>query len=175
MSHIEELKERLDRIGYTLGGGTLNPTTTASPEEIAEQINGALKEIEDGTMEVVDWDDDDENPICTDCEFPIARDGCKCEVIKEDEPMELWILKPRGYDTHDDDLGHDSPWEPWYDKAFGMVVRAPDEETARAIAAENAGDEAWKTNPWLDPALATCDFLIKEGEHGLVLRDFASA
>jgi len=33
--------------------------------------------------------------------------------------MELWILKPeRG-------LGANSPWEPWYDKAFGMVARAP--------------------------------------------------
>jgi len=51
----------------------------------------------------------------------------------------------------------------------------PDEETARAIAADNAGREKLKTNPWLDPTLSTCTALAKEGAAGLVLCDFASA
>ena len=46
--------------------------------------------------------------------------------------MKLWLLRPR------EDLPYDKdPWEPWYDKAFGFVVRAETEERARAIGQES--------------------------------------
>jgi len=49
--------------------------------------------------------------------------------------MKLWLLRPRVLeDTFD-------PWEPWYDKAFGFVVRAETEKDARQMAQERAGIE----------------------------------
>ena len=43
--------------------------------------------------------------------------------------MALWLLEAR------DDLekGND-PWEPWYDKTFGMVIRGASEKEIREIA-----------------------------------------
>lgn len=79
----------------------------------------------------------------------------------------------------------DNPWKPWYDKAFGFVVRAETEEDARKWAHEEAGDEnrgefmrgktANTTTPWLDPKYSTCVELSGDGPLGVVMRDFASA
>ncbi len=74
--------------------------------------------------------------------------------------MKLWILTPvKGLDKKD------NPWEPWYDKAFGFVVRAETEEEAREFAHSNAGDEnrgeslSTKTTntdqPWKDAKYST--------------------
>lgn len=84
--------------------------------------------------------------------------------------MKLYLLRPRENLT-------DSPWEPWYDKAFGFVVRAEDEKTARTIANGDSGDERWQQeqNPWLDESLSTCVELLPEGEQGIVIKDFAGA
>ena len=95
--------------------------------------------------------------------------------------MKLWLLRPV----------KDSPrWEPWYDKAFGFVVRAETELAARHIADTHAGDEEhprvletlemsldWNTrlHTWEDSAHASCVELAAEGAEGLILRDFASA
>ena len=46
--------------------------------------------------------------------------------------MKLWILRP---------IEGSPYWEPWYDKAFGFVVRAKDEKEARMIAYRDQGDE----------------------------------
>ena len=75
--------------------------------------------------------------------------------------MKLWMLK-----TVKD-------WEPWYDRAFGFVVRAPSANAARKLAAEKAGDEGGQV--WMDPKKTKCEELGSEGEPGVVLRDFASA
>ena len=94
--------------------------------------------------------------------------------------MKLWLLNARK------DLPYgDNPWEPWYDKAFGFVVRAETEEQARQIAHENAGDENrgafMRTNiadmpqPWLDSKYSQCSELLKDGEAGMVLQDFHAA
>lgn len=94
--------------------------------------------------------------------------------------MKLWILKPR------EDLSlNDDPWEPWYDKAFGFVVRAESAEDARQMAHDEAGDEnrgeflknrtANTKTPWLDPNYSTCEELSNEGEAGIVILDFAAA
>jgi len=91
--------------------------------------------------------------------------------------MKLWLLRaqknlPRG----------DDPWEPWYDKTFGFVVRAETEKEARKFAHDNAGDEnrgrlfsnkaaATKT-PWLEAKYSTCTELSVKGDIGVVLKDF---
>lgn len=87
--------------------------------------------------------------------------------------MKLWLLRPIA--------GH-GLWEPWYDKAFGFVVRAETEKEARAIAQANGGDETRgdvgyeRSVPvWTDPIHSTCVELTADGEEGLVIMDFAAA
>jgi hypothetical protein len=92
----------------------------------------------------------------------------------------LWILRPSEGRKPDDD-----PWNPWYDKAFGFVVSAPDEATARTLANSEAGDENYGTfmgrevsrtkTPWLDPHYSTCVELVPPEAPGIIMRDFASA
>lgn len=88
--------------------------------------------------------------------------------------MKLWLLRPLDAES--------GPWNPWYDKAFGFVVRADTEADARALAAKDAGDEAdgedfepLPVNPWQDPALASCVELAHEGDAGVIIMDFKSA
>jgi hypothetical protein len=85
--------------------------------------------------------------------------------------MKLWILRPvegLAYNI-------DNPWEPWYDKAFGFVVRADTEEEARKLAESDSGDESYGGTPWLDAALSTCAELLPEGDACVVMKDFHSA
>ncbi|HVM93908.1 MAG TPA: hypothetical protein VMT67_13890 [Terriglobales bacterium] len=85
--------------------------------------------------------------------------------------MKLWILAKR------DDLlpGHD-PWSPWYDKMFGLVVRAETEQKAREVANEKSGDETWEfKDAWLNPSYSTCDELHLDGEEGAIIIDFRQA
>ena len=85
--------------------------------------------------------------------------------------MKLWILKPM--QGLSDDV---NPWDPWYHKVFGFVVRAETEEDARQIAQSQSGDESKdKPTPWLNPKLSTCSEVTVEGESGVILKDFASA
>jgi hypothetical protein len=94
--------------------------------------------------------------------------------------MKLWLLLPvpnlrKG----------DNPWEPWYNKTFGFVVRAETEADARTFANGAAGSEnrgeflsekiANTTAPWLDAQYSTCVPLGNEGETGVVMKDFAAA
>jgi len=90
--------------------------------------------------------------------------------------MKLWLLGP--IHTKGDD-----PWEPWYDKAFGFVIRAETGLRARVVADENGGYEnrgesrttTQTKNPWLDPKYSTCNELSPNGPEELVIRDFAAA
>ena len=96
--------------------------------------------------------------------------------------MNLYILRPI-------EKGKIHPWMPWFDKAFGFVVRAESEEAARKIADENAGDEnkpvdkdgiyiydkQVNRHPWLLRKNSTCCLLTNEGDEGVVMKDFASA
>jgi hypothetical protein len=88
--------------------------------------------------------------------------------------MKLWLLRPV------DCLKEEgNPWCPWYDKAFGFVVRAETEEEARAMADRNAGDEnheiSYLIKPWIDARYSSCVELTPEGGQGLVMRDFQGA
>lgn len=94
--------------------------------------------------------------------------------------MTLWLLLPV-----ENLPPYDNPWEPWYNKAFGFVVRSTTETEARELAHKAAGDEnrgeflqtksANTKAPWLDPKYSTCTELTAEGESGVVICDFASA
>lgn len=89
--------------------------------------------------------------------------------------MKLWILRPRQNLPIGDD-----PWEPWYDKCFGFVIRAASEDDARRIANSGAGDENQRgrvdLKPWLDAKYSTCEPLEADTEDpGIVICDFKSA
>jgi hypothetical protein len=86
--------------------------------------------------------------------------------------MKLWLLRPveSVLSIRKENL---NPWEPWYDKAFGFVVRAPTEEKARAIAAESCRDEGQEL--WLNPGYSTCTELLPKGEEGMIIEDVANA
>ncbi len=84
--------------------------------------------------------------------------------------MKLFILRPIRKD------GVEDAWTPWYDKAFGFIVRTDTEEKARTLADDMAGDENRDgDHPWLDPSQSTCEELLPEGDEELLLKDFASA
>lgn len=85
--------------------------------------------------------------------------------------MKLWLLRPVTDKSKKGD-----PWDPWYDKAFGFVVRAETEEKARRIADDNAGDENYDAkHPWLSSRYSICEELSSEGKEDLIMKDFASA
>ena len=85
--------------------------------------------------------------------------------------MRLFILLPLG------DLNSEgSPWNPWYDKMFGIIVQAETEYEAREIAAENAeGEQTKEWNPWLVPELTSCVELKPGKEAGVILSDMRYA
>lgn len=86
--------------------------------------------------------------------------------------MRLYLIRP---------VEGDPAWSPWYDKAFGFVVRAESEAQAREFAQADAGDEEigpdydTKIAVWQDPARSTCVELTALGDAGVVLRDFHAA
>jgi hypothetical protein len=89
--------------------------------------------------------------------------------------MKLYLLRPKAC------LKVDDPWDPWYDKCFGFVIRASCEDDARKLAQEHAGDEARgetfdkKKTVWLQPKYTSCEVLSNTGESGIVIQDFHSA
>ena len=80
--------------------------------------------------------------------------------------MDIWILRPI------DITAEDSPWEPWYDKAFGYIVQAPDEQTARELADEGLGYEG---NAWIHANLTTCEKLVAGDNAKVIMEDFRAS
>ena len=78
--------------------------------------------------------------------------------------MKLWLLRP---------IDGVKDWEPWYDKAFGNVVRAEDETGARELAALKEGAEG--KDAWLNNKKSTCIELTTEGKAEHIIQDFAAA
>lgn len=89
-----------------------------------------------------------------------------------DKEMKLWLLRPEHWG---DGGGNEERglWNPWYDKCFGVVVRAGSEETARLLASAESGDEG--DEAWLSPARTTCEELTADGPAEVVISDFRSA
>lgn len=105
--------------------------------------------------------------------------------------MKLWLLRPRLPEGVEDEFDltvyRGSPWNPWYDKAFGFVVRAETEQEARHLVLTKAGDEQRREydeeqrhfhiafSPWLDGNLSLCEELMTEGSPDTIMVDFHSA
>ena len=89
--------------------------------------------------------------------------------------MKLYLLRPvKGTDN----LNGRDPWVPWYDKAFGFIVRAESESHARALIIDTQstthyGDEGKEA--WWNPEFSTCIELTSEGEAEIIMCDFSSA
>lgn len=97
--------------------------------------------------------------------------------------MNIYLLRPR-MDLPDNK--EENPWKPWYNKAFGFVIKAKNEEIARKIAQENSGDETTKhkgeqnfsyDNPvWTEEKYATCIPIEEyDGKLPVIMRDYARA
>ena len=83
--------------------------------------------------------------------------------------MKLWILRPVEIRPYQDD-----PWKPWYDKTFGIVIRAETEDAARALAFDEVHG-AEESDVWTNPKYTTCKELLAEGEEEYIIQDFAAA
>ena len=88
--------------------------------------------------------------------------------------MKLFILKPR------DGLGDgDNPWDPWYDKCFGVVVRAKSHAAARVVAEEHHSGESCPVRgirgAWAKAKYSTCVELKAYGSEGLIIQDISNA
>ena len=93
--------------------------------------------------------------------------------------LTTWLLRPKDNLKKDD-----NPWDPWFDKCFGFVVRTKDEKSAREYADANAGAEnkggfvgnrAITIHPWLDGNYSTCTQLTVEGKEGIIIEDMRRA
>jgi len=86
----------------------------------------------------------------------------------------LWILEPR-HDLAEDD----NPWEPFFDRCFGIVVEAGDEQAARAIGhASCVGTDETilrDRRVFLDPKYTTCVELNPSGQERLIMASFQFA
>lgn len=100
------------------------------------------------------------------------------ELLENTNNMKLYHLYPKK------NIEGEDPWSPWYDKAFGFIVRAETEEEARRLANEQGGDETGEISndiyriggdPWLDAKFSECVELTEDGEKGVIIRDFAQA
>ena len=86
--------------------------------------------------------------------------------------LKLWLLRPV-----EDLPDSDDPWEPWFDKVFGFVVRAETESEARVLAQAEAGAEKMDENcddtrtPWLEARYSTCDELTADGPAEVIIED----
>jgi hypothetical protein len=69
--------------------------------------------------------------------------------------MKLFLLRPK------ENLLGENPWEPWYDKCFGEVVRAKNEIEARQLA-----DSVFK-----DEKFSTCEELKNKGNSESIIQD----
>lgn len=88
--------------------------------------------------------------------------------------MKLWRLTPRHDSIWWCEDGKD-PWHPHHDRAFGFILRAADEEQARWLAHQSAGqeNEALKgIQPWLDASYSRCEEVPAEGATEVLLVNF---
>jgi len=87
--------------------------------------------------------------------------------------MALWLLEAR-----DDLEDGNNPWSPWYDKTFGMVIRADSEKKARELGQRNTNSDENREGigtPWLKKEYSKCTGLFPGGIKKVILVDFHSA
>ena len=85
--------------------------------------------------------------------------------------MKIWILRPKP-EIVDNPKDTVNPWQPWYDKCFGMVIVAETESEARILASGRAADE--EGTAWMDATLSDCTE-IPIDESGVILCDVHEA
>jgi len=88
--------------------------------------------------------------------------------------MKLWLLEPVNNPVNN----KDNPWEPWFDKTFGSVIRAETEEQARQFAHDSSGEEndsEFSKEPWKDKKYSTCVELTGKGKAGVIIQNHESA
>lgn len=62
---------------------------------------------------------------------------------------------------------------PGWDCNYGFIVRAKDEQSARALAQFEISDESYESKEfWLDPKFSTCEEVSVKGEAEVILNDF---
>ncbi len=76
--------------------------------------------------------------------------------------MKLWLLRPI------------EDWMPWYDKAFGFVVRAKTEEDARHLVFSSGDNGEEGAEVWRDALKTTCEELKKDGKEEIIIQDFSN-
>ncbi len=94
-------------------------------------------------------------------------------MLTEGVAMKLFILRPReGLSLAV------NPWEPWYNKTFGFVIRAKNEEIARMTAALTATDDLYADSKgkegqqaWIQSKFSTCEELAVDGPEGIIIAD----
>lgn len=64
-----------------------------------------------------------------------------------------------------------NPWEPWYDKAFGFVIRADNEDSARELIKEKDASGMEGNDPWLNPRYSTCEEITPDGKPEIIITD----
>ncbi len=85
--------------------------------------------------------------------------------------QKLWLLLPiEGLEP--------DPWEPWYDKSFGHIVRAESEVAARELVAKDIYTDPYSEaygneggDVWLSSTTSICEELTANGEPGVILTD----
>ena len=84
--------------------------------------------------------------------------------------MKLWLLE-----VYEKEYKHPEkdPWKFPYNKAFGFVVRAETEKSAREFARRQCGDEGMDV--WVNNTQTSCQEITADGEAGVILRDFNAA
>lgn len=94
--------------------------------------------------------------------------------------MKLWILKPIDQNAYAEVRGHNRKVWSW-DCAYGFVVRAEDERSAREFVARSRERDDWENTTgdegpevWRDVTLTSCVELTGEGEPEIILRDFVA-
>jgi hypothetical protein len=84
----------------------------------------------------------------------------------------LWLLRPKEGISPD-------PWQPWYNRCFGMVIRAGSEAEARMLIEKYTGSEFSPygngKNPWLSSDTSTCVPLDADGPDEVIMTDVESA
>ena len=81
--------------------------------------------------------------------------------------MAIWVLRARDLPREAD------PWRKRYDCCVAQVVIAPNEEQARQLAQDHAGDEhdgVNGTRAWLESCYSECTQLDPDSEKTVVLR-----
>ena len=100
----------------------------------------------------------------------LATEPCRSDVVT----TKLWILEPR-----EDLPADDNPWEPWFNRCFGIIVEAATEDRARAIAHENCTcKDQWilrDKRAFIDPRYTTCTELRPSGQDRFVMATFEEA